>query len=154
MSEPNQAVVLLVDADPAVHDLVSRAITTECAFLGARTAELALRLAVKRAPAVVILDDQLPETTPDQLFAEIKAQCPGTRAILVTSSRDPDHTAKLATMGPVLTKPLDEERLRVAVRAVLRLHAMSAGVERMKTGEFPALPNLHRSAPTRREGPK
>jgi len=152
MPEQNQTVVLLVDADPAVHELVSRAITSECAFLGARNPELAMRLASKRAPAILIIDDQLPDGV-ESFYASIKGRYPNVRAVLLTESRDPEHTAKLATMGPVLAKPLDEERLRVAVRAALRLQAMSAGVERMKTGEF-SLPQIHRGAPTRRDGPK
>ena len=152
MPEQTQTVVLLVDADPAVHELVARAITSECAFLGARNADLAIRLASKRAPAILIIDDQLPESA-EAFYADMKASHPNIRAVLLTESRDPEHTAKLATMGPVLAKPLDEERLRIAVRSALRLYAMSAGVERMKTGEF-SLPQIHRGAPTRRDGPK
>src|SRR5688572_17883644 len=102
--------VLLVDPDVAVHELAPAAIGREASALGARTAAVAARIAAKRAPAVVVIDDQVADGTPDLVLSQIRSSSPQVRAVILTSSREPEHTARLATLGPVLAKPLDVER--------------------------------------------
>jgi len=141
--------ILLIDADTAVHELATTALGGEGAVLGARSAALAAKIAAKRPPAVVVVDDEVADSTPEAVVTELRATSPHLRAIVTTRSREPEHTARLTTLGPVLVKPLDAERLRATVRAALRLRSMAAGVERMKTGEFKAPES--RRVPTRRE---
>jgi DNA-binding response OmpR family regulator len=146
-------VILLVDADTTVHDLANEVLGNEGAVLGARTAPLALRMAGKRSPAVVVIDDELTESTPEKFLADLRDVSPMVRAALLTRSREPQHTARLSTLGPVLVKPLDGDRLLVVVRSLLRLRSMAEGVERMKTGEFPPVSDRSR-IPTRRVRPE
>jgi DNA-binding response OmpR family regulator len=141
--------ILLVDAETSIHELATSALGNEGAVLGARTAALATKIASKRPPAIVVVDDNVADASPESLIAELRANAPHLRAIVLTSSREPEHTARLTALGPVLVKPLDLDRLRATVRSLLRLRNMAAGVERMKTGEF-SVPESRR-VQTRRE---
>jgi DNA-binding response OmpR family regulator len=116
----------------------------------ARTAAQAVRVAGKRPPAVVLIDDSLPDATPDALLADLRVGAPRLRAAVFTRSRDPHTTSKLSQVGHLVRKPIDAGALRTAVKALLRLHNMAAGVARMKTGEV-TLDDVRRRTTVRRE---
>jgi DNA-binding response OmpR family regulator len=137
MPETESALILLVDADAAAAQAATRALLRDGEVVVARSAAHALRVAGKRQPAVVLIDDELPDATPGALLADLRVAAPQLRAAIFTRSRDPRHTSKLSPLGPLLMKPIDAVRLRTAVKALLRLREMAAGVARMKTGELP-----------------
>ena len=137
MPETELPLILLVDADAHAADAAAAALVREGEVVIARNAAQAVRVASKRPPAVVLLDDELPDATPQVLLADLRAAVPKLRAAVFTRSRDPKHTSKLSQVGHLVRKPIDAGALRTAVKALLRLHNMAAGVARMKTGEVP-----------------
>lgn len=137
MPETESALILLVDADAQAAEAAAAALVREGEVVIARSAAQALRVAGKRPPAVVLIDDELADATPDALLGELRGPLPKLRAAVFTRSRDPKHTSKLSQVGHLVRKPIDAGALRTAVKALLRLHGMAAGVARMKTGEVP-----------------
>jgi DNA-binding NtrC family response regulator len=142
--------VLLIDADPDLHDQVAGALGSDFALLGARTVELALKVAGRRAPAVAVIDAQISTHTAEEIAAELRALSPNVRLVFLTSYHDPRETSRLTALGTLLPKPVDNERLKQAIKNAVRLQGMSAGVERLRTrtGQFaiptdlpPPLPN-------------
>ncbi len=126
-------VVLLVDPDPGVHALVSAALPADCAFLGARTRDIALRIAAKRPPSLAIVSDGIADTTPAVLVTALLGLSPAMRAMVLTESRQADKTARLLELGTVHTKPLDPARFRDAVKNALRFCRMFASVAHLKS---------------------
>jgi DNA-binding NtrC family response regulator len=126
-------VVLLADPDPNVHALVSAALPEDCAFLGARTRDIALRVATKRPPSLCIVSDAMPDTTPAALVASLLALSPAMRAMVLTESRQAEKTARLLELGTVHTKPLDAARFHDAVKNALRFCRMFASVANLKS---------------------
>jgi DNA-binding NtrC family response regulator len=126
-------VVLLADPDPKVHAMVSAALPEDCAFLGARTREIAIRIASKRPPSLCIVSDTMPDTTPQALVNTLLALSPAMRAMVLTESRQADKTAPLLELGTVHTKPLDPARFRDSVKNALRFCRMFASVAHLKS---------------------
>jgi DNA-binding response OmpR family regulator len=150
MPETESALILLVDADAHAAEAAAAALVREGEVVIARTAAQAVRVAGKRPPAVVLIDDSLPDATPEALLAELRVGAPRLRAAVFTRSRDPRLTSKLCQVGHLVRKPIDAAALRTAVKALLRLHNMAAGVARMKTGEV-TLDDSRRRTTVRRE---
>ncbi|MEJ7732800.1 MAG: response regulator [Polyangiaceae bacterium] len=150
MPETESTLILLVDADAHAAEAVTAALVREGEVVVARTAAQAVRVAGKRQPAVVLIDDSLPDATPEELLADLRVGAPRLRAAVFTRSRDPGHTSKLSQVGHLVRKPIDAGALRTAVKALLRLHNMAAGVARMKTGEV-AMDDSRRRTTMRRE---
>jgi DNA-binding response OmpR family regulator len=129
--------ILVIDAAPATHELVFGALGEECTVLGARSRSLALTIAARRPPDVAILDDATPDL--EDLVNELRSAYPHARFLFVVAAGRPHaEVAPLAALGGVITRPIDVERLRAVVRSAIRLGAMTAGVQRMRTGSFPA----------------
>jgi DNA-binding NtrC family response regulator len=138
---PDQVpVVLVVDLDPETHLATEGALSeTECATLGARTAEMALKHAARRPPSVLVVDAKIGGLA--FLTERLRRLSPHLHVVLLVGA---DHhsdaplpgTAHPAPrhQGPttVLRKPVDRGRYRSTVRTVLRLTAMSEGVHRMR----------------------
>jgi DNA-binding response OmpR family regulator len=128
--------ILVIDPAPATHELVFGALGDECTVLGARSRALAMTIAARRPPDVAILDDQLPEL--EELVADLRSLYPHARFLfLVASGRPRAEVAPFKALGSIITRPVDLERLRGVVRSAIRLGAMTAGVQRMRTGSFP-----------------
>lgn len=134
MDEQPPAVLLL---DPEPTEELSAALA-EFALLAARTVELALRLAARRPPAVAVIDAQIGTHTPEEILTELRAINPGMRAVFLSTRQDPQESGRLTGLGALIPRPVDPERLQQAVRNAVRLHGMSAGVERLRsrTGQF------------------
>jgi len=144
--------VLVIDADPAVHDSVAEALAEiECVLLGARSEALALQLAARRSPSVVIID-AASVAAPADLVRRLQEIVPHIRALVTTGDAAGAPLAQLATLGPVLRKPLDPERLRSAVRSLSRLSAMTDGVAELRQDTTTTQSVWRRIATTRRHG--
>jgi DNA-binding response OmpR family regulator len=145
-------IVLVIDAEPAVHDRVGEALAEEeCMLLGARSETLALWLAARRPPSVVIIDaGSVP--APAEVLLRLQQIVPHVRALVLTSDPVESGTARWASVGPVLHKPLDPARLRSTVRSLSRLSAMTSGVAEMRGDAAAVHAVWRRIATTRRHG--
>jgi DNA-binding response OmpR family regulator len=127
--------VLVVDAEPATHELVFAALADECTVMGARSRALGLTIAARRPPDVLILSDALADL--GGFVTELRALHRNARFVfLVAPGRPHAEVSVLAPLGAIVARPVDVERLCGAVRSAVRLGAMSAGVQRMRTGSF------------------
>lgn len=135
-------VVLIVDVDPDTHALAEGAFAeSECVVVGSRSADMALKLAERRPPAVLVVGDRIGGIA--YLGERLRRLSPHLHIILLTSvDRAMDAVShRQAGVGTVLARPVDARRFRATVRTVLRLSAMSAGVKRMHRAESsPSLP--------------
>jgi len=127
-------VVLVVDADPATHLASEGALPeTECMVMGARTAEMALKMAERRPPAVLVVDARLGGIT--YLTERLRRLSAHLHIVHLVAS---DHVVDPSQRQPggisLLRKPFEAARFRSTLRTVLRLSAMSAGVKRMHDG--------------------
>jgi DNA-binding response OmpR family regulator len=122
----------VVDPDPATHDLVLGALGEECAVFGARSRSLGITVASRRHPDVVIIDDGIADL--EALVSELGAAHANVRFVfLVATGRPREETSALTALGSVVARPVDPERLTAVVRSVVRLRAMTVGVQRMRT---------------------
>ena len=126
-------VVLLVDPDPDGPRARLGGPPEDCAFLGARTRDIALRIAAKRPPSLAIVSDGMTDATPEALITALLGLSPAMRAMVLTESRQADKTARLLELGTVHTKPLDPGRFRDAVKNALRFCRMFASVAHLKS---------------------
>jgi DNA-binding response OmpR family regulator len=142
-------VVLIVDVDPETHLVTEGALTEgECTFIGARSAEMGLKLAERRPPSVLVVDAKLSGF--GYLTERLRRISPHIHLVLLVAPDHPVETAsaRLGGVGSLLRKPLDVVRFRSTLRTVLRLSAMSAGVKRMRGAQddpataFPPLPRV------------
>jgi DNA-binding NarL/FixJ family response regulator len=149
-----QAVILLVGADADTTALVDGALAGHGVLVAAKSLEGASKLAKSRTPSVILVDDGVKDRTPEDVMQALHAIAPHAKAIVLTSAREPRDLQKLAALGPVITRPIDAERLAAAIRNTIRLAALATGVDRLRTGQYqsmaPAAPESRRS-PTRRD---
>lgn len=127
-------VVLVVDIDPDTHLASEGALPeAECVVMGARTAEMALKMAERRPPAVLVVDARLGGI--GYLTERLKRLSPHLHIVHLVA---PDHVVDPSQKQPggasLLRKPFEAARFRSTLRTVLRLSAMSAGVKRMHDG--------------------
>ena len=136
--------VLLIHPDPEVHNGVTQALGSEFAVVGARSLELGLKIAARRAPQVAIVDAELESHTPEEVAAELRGVHPSVRLVLLAAQGEPSEAGRLTALGTLVPKPFDPARLRQAVKNAVRLQGMSAGVERLRTrtGQFSMPPEV------------
>jgi DNA-binding response OmpR family regulator len=144
------ALVLLIHSDSAAQDLIVDELQDEFEFVQARNGEQALRLVDRRLPAVAVIETDLVDRA-TQLYAQLQAKG-DIRAVFMVDSGEPRDALTLTGLGTVLPKAADLDRLRHAIRRMVRLQAMSAGVERLRsnTGRLPDT-EAPRSPPRRRD---
>jgi len=125
-------VVLVVDVDPETHLVTERSLPeTECIHVGARSVEMALKLAERRPPSVLVVDGKIGGLT--FLAERLRRLSPHLHLLVLVAH---DHTVDPAAPRPpggtsLLRKPIEAMRYRNTLRTVLRLAAMAAGVKRM-----------------------
>jgi DNA-binding NtrC family response regulator len=148
-------VVIVVDRESAVHEVVAKAVGAECAVLGATGAELALKLAERRAPAIALIEASSNEDDGVTLVASLRERSPHMQAIFVCA-KDVGTPPRLAALGAILHKPIDPTQLRAVVLECLKLRDISEGVDRLHApgpgGRSSS--DMRRSAPTKRERPR
>lgn len=113
--------LLVVDDHRTIADLLAIALQHErdIEFVGhAGTAHLGIALAAELQPDVVLMDFSLPDLDGLQATAEIVAQHPKTRVILLTASAEPTLVAQAAAVGACafVAKSAGLEALLDAVR--------------------------------------
>jgi DNA-binding response OmpR family regulator len=139
--------VLLLHRDPVTQEIIAGSLGDEFEIVAAHTTEQMLRIAERRPPAVAVIEiDVIDRAT--QLYAQLQARG-DVRAIFLVDGNEPRDAWTLTGLGTVLPKTTDIERLRNAIRKVVRLQAMSAGVERLRT-DTGRLPEADSSRPRAR----
>jgi DNA-binding response OmpR family regulator len=141
-------VILIVDVDPDTHTLAEGTFAeNECVVLTSRSAEMALKLAERRPPAVLVVGDRIAGLA--YLGERLRRLTPHLHIVLLTSAdKAMDAVShRQAGVGTVLARPVDSVRFRATVRTVLRLSAMSAGVKRMHRAD--SSPSIPVAAPPR-----
>lgn len=145
-------IVLVIDADPMAHDHIADALADEeCMILGAGSEAVALRLAERRPPGVVILD-AASVRAPAELVQRLQRIAPRLLALIAIDDASLDGATNLAAVGAVLCKPLDPEVLQSAVRSSSRLSAMTDDTAQVPEGVVPAHAVWRRIATTRGRG--
>lgn len=132
--------VLLLERNASVIEVAQRCLPDEVELHVAKTVEMGLRIAARRAPAVVVLDTSMAGASPADTVSRLRAHHPSLRVVfLVEPAVDVDR--RYTQLGFVLRKPLTAERLTDAIRTALRLQGMTVGVERMRSssGSFRAV---------------
>lgn len=107
----------------------------------AGTAATALSEAVRLTPDVVLMDLRLPDGTGVESCREIRAACPNTKVLFLTSYQDDEAllAATFAGASGYLLKQIDHVALTVAVetvakgQSVLDPHMTAAVLDRMRT---------------------
>ena len=127
-SEPINALVLIIDDEPAVRRDLTRALADR----GARTVDAAsgaegLSVAAQRRPDLVILDLGLPDISGDVVCRELRSW--STAPIVALSGRHSEaERVRLLDLGAddILAKPFGSMELVARVRAHLRRVGMSS----------------------------
>lgn len=148
-SKPRPIRLLLVDDHEVflmgLHTLFSRAPSVR--VVGeARTAATALSEAVRLAPDVVLMDLRLPDGTGVESCREIRAACPNTKVLFLTSYQEDEAllAATFAGASGYLLKQIDHVALTVAVEAVSKgqsvvdPHMTEAVLGRLRTLSTPS----------------
>jgi DNA-binding response OmpR family regulator len=124
--------VLVVDADPSTTERVQAALAEdECLVLVARTSAAAMKIAERRLPAVLVAETAAAAPV-GELIARLQALSPRMRVVLVLPVGAVEDRAAIAAYGPVLTKPLDGDKVQATVRSLVRLHGMASDVDVMR----------------------
>jgi two-component system alkaline phosphatase synthesis response regulator PhoP len=114
--------ILIVDDDPAILDLIAQLLAEEgFPILTAGGGRMAVELARKHLPRLILLDLMMPEMNGWQVVGELRATAL-TRAIpilLLSARRDMDMTARDLGVADYLAKPFDLEELLGCVHSIL-----------------------------------
>jgi len=143
-STSNPIRLLLVDDHEVflmgLQTLFSR-VPSICVVGTASTAATALSEARRLTPDVILMDLRLPDGTGVESCREIRAFCPGTRVLFLTSYQEDDAllAATFAGASGYLLKQIDREALTRAVEAVasgeaiVDSHMTEAVLDRLRT---------------------
>lgn len=122
-------VVLVVDDAPEVHALLQVKLATEdIAFLSARSGMDGVRLACEHAPAMILLDLDLPDINGFDVLKALKddSRTHTIPVIVLSADSRPEAKVRAFDLGAVdfVTKPFEFTELRVRVRSALRVHQL------------------------------
>lgn len=114
--------LLVVDDTPQNLELISEALAQkDVQILTASDPEEGLKLFLETRPQIVLLDLVMPTMSGMELLERIAAADPGTDVILMTGHYSAESAVEAIQKGACdyLTKPLDLEKLRQRIRALL-----------------------------------
>jgi signal transduction histidine kinase/CheY-like chemotaxis protein len=114
----SRGLVLVVDDDPATHDLAARILEGEgFATVCARSGDEAFRIAREQKPVAITLDIVMPGMSGWNVLAALKAdpELASIPVIVVTFLND-QHTGYALGASDYLVKPIDRQRLVATVR--------------------------------------
>ncbi len=129
--------ILIVDDDPAIQILLSRALRNSgYDTIVAKDGEEGLNKAKEIKPALIICDWLMPGMTGLQVCRQVKAnpELATTFFILLTSRVSVKYRVQGLDAGSddFIGKPIDLQELKARVRAGLRLHQLSKDLQRQK----------------------
>src|SRR5579859_862188 len=114
--------LLVVDDTPQNLELISEALTQkDVQILTATDPDEGFKLFLQARPQIVLLDLVMPTMSGMELLERIAAADPGTDVILMTGHYSAESAVEAIQKGACdyLTKPLDLEKLRHRIRALL-----------------------------------
>lgn len=118
--------ILLVDDDLLTLKSLSRALAGKAPVKTARSGQEALALLVQGpAPAVAVVDQQMPGMSGVDLLKTLKQESPDTVRIMLTGQADLPTAMDAVNQGQVfrfLTKPVAPSSLQEVVQAALQVH--------------------------------
>jgi len=123
--------ILLVDDEPEVLELLSVVLEDEgFRILLANNGEEAIAQAKKEEPQVVLLDIRMPDLDGVEVLRRIKEINPATGVIMMTAYGAMDTVVEAIQLGAYdyLTKPLDEEKVKVLIRRALEAQKLAQEV--------------------------
>jgi len=109
----SRTTVLVIDDDPAVHELMERLATREgYSFVAAENGEAGLKSAREKRPDVITLEVALPGIDGWTVLKSLKddPELSGIPVVMVSISDDRDRGLAMGAVD-YLVKPLDRERL-------------------------------------------
>ncbi|MGH8352719.1 MAG: HD domain-containing phosphohydrolase [Pseudomonas sp.] len=139
MSEPQQptiATLLLVDDEENILKSLRRVLRGEpYSLLTADGGEQALQVLQEQRVDLVISDARMPGMDGASLLAEVQKRWPGCLRILLTGYSDITMTTKAINQGQIyryISKPWDDNELRVIIRQALALQHSERERERLE----------------------
>ncbi|HRI66968.1 MAG TPA: response regulator [Polyangium sp.] len=122
--------ILIVDDNAASLDVLFNLLGSAGFELAAAvTGEMALELIARDAPALILLDVQLPGIDGYEVCRRIKADAATSRipVIFMTAQTDVENRLRGLSLGAVdyVTKPFQQEELLARVRAQMEIHRLS-----------------------------
>ncbi len=128
-----QALVWLVDDDPAIRELISFMVSSQGYEVEA-FASGAEVLASPGRPAAVLLDLMMPEVDGVEVLKELSRRHPTLPVIVLTAVNDVSQAVEVTKLGAYdyLTKPVDQERLLTTLARAVSHHDLEQEVGRLK----------------------
>ena len=119
--------------------LISAVLGKESSIVEARTLEVALLVAARAHPDVVVVPAEVLGRTPSRFVTELRVLTPEVRIVSLASADYDADGYGLAAFGPVVRLPVEAVRLRVAVRRALQFAVLASGIRRMRDAAQPPL---------------
>ncbi len=128
-----QALVWLVDDDPAIRELISFMVS-RAGYDVEGFASGAEVLASPGRPAAVLLDLMMPEVDGVEVLKELSRRHPTLPVIILTAVNDVSQAVEVTKLGAYdyLTKPVDQERLLTTLARAVSHHDLEQEVGRLK----------------------
>ena len=120
---PDKAVILVVDDTPENLDVVKGALGADYTIRAAINGRIALKIAEKQLPDLILLDIMMPEMDGYEVCQKLKSD-PGTAGIPVvflSGEQDSSSQSKAYELGAVdfITKPINAATLKSCVENIL-----------------------------------
>jgi|SRR5579884_261710 diguanylate cyclase (GGDEF)-like protein/PAS domain S-box-containing protein len=124
--EQDAQALLLVDDEPNVLNALTRALRRDgYRILTATSAEDAMNLLAREEVGVVVSDQRMPGATGTELLRKVKDMHPRTVRMVLSGYTDLGAVTEAINQGAIykfLTKPWDDDDLRVQIRDAFRVH--------------------------------
>lgn len=128
--EPMEAKILIVDDQPANRDILTKALEPKgYKILSAPSGEIALRIALRAIPDLILLDILMPGLSGFEVCQRLKQE-PSTQdipVIFVTAKDETEDVLEGFRLGGVdyITKPFAEEEVLVRVQTHLKINRLT-----------------------------
>jgi len=120
---PDKAVILAVDDTPENLDVVKGALGTAYTVRAAINGRIALKIAEKQLPDLILLDIMMPEMDGYEVCQKLKAdtRTAGIPVVFLTGAHDDSSQVKAFDLGAVdfITKPINGSALKSCVENIL-----------------------------------
>lgn len=106
--------VLIVDDDPDIREVIAETLADEgFTVLTSGDGQTALDMVIANPPGLIVLDLMMPQMSGWQVISALQATPRGASipVVLVSASRDLDHTARQSNVAAFLAKPFDLDSL-------------------------------------------
>jgi two-component system response regulator AtoC len=129
-----QALVWLVDDDPAIRELISYMVAGAGYRVEAFASGREVLASSGELPAAVLLDLMMPEVDGVEVLKELGRRHPALPVIILTAVNDVSRAVQVTKLGAYdyLTKPVDQERLLTTLARAVSHHDLEEEVGRLR----------------------